>query len=53
MSIGAGMQLFSLDANINANAEVLLQIVGLVTGLCAGWLVGADVVCCQCCQHLG
>ena len=49
MNIGAGTQLFSLDANVNANAEVSVQTVGLVRGLCAGRLVRVDVACCHRC----
>lgn len=49
MHIGAGRQLFSLDANVIANAEVSVQTVGLVKGLCTRWLVCVDAACCQCC----
>lgn len=37
MNIGVGMQLFSLNANLNANAEVsVVQAVGIIKGLCTG-----------------
>lgn len=46
MNIGAGAELFSLDASVNANAEAAVQIVGLAKGLCIACLVSPDIACC-------